>query len=202
MLDESVWVIPSKIKEPEIQWPTAEELEAIRSVASKEGYSEGYEQGYKKATEDAKRDAEKVLAEQVKKFEILTESLFEPIKNQDEQITDYLAKITESAVKNILKKELMIQFDQIKSLMNHALVHANTAITRVKIKINPAQYDLISNYASEYFDETIKTKIIKDENITLGGVILETDYTVYDLTVESIVSEFTERFYLVGNNAC
>ncbi len=173
-----------KKKEAEEIVNKAKQEEAvIKEKAYKEGFSKGYEEGFKKGEEELKNaifNFTKII-ENLKNFEE------DVIKKHEQSIVNIILKI----VKKIIKSELKANPEEI--LINNLKEVLKKIIDKgfLEIKINPEDYDLVSQYMKKIRDiqDIRELNISKSEDIPRGSCIIETNYGTYDGRIDEQIQE-------------
>lgn len=191
--------------------PTAEEIEAMQKQAYDEayaqgmqegleaghregqekGHTEGLEQGHKEGHESgyAAGHAEGLEAGRAEmeatrdRFTALIDCLDAPLAEMDEQVEHELVELVIAIARQLIRRELNTQPEQITSLIRDALKLLPASTRRVTLHLNPA--DIERTRASLQADENLpRWKIAESSEITPGGCQITTENSFMDATVE------------------
>lgn len=157
------------------------EAKTIKDNAAQEGYNAGIE----KAQED---------------IEQLKATVVEFLKAKQE-VFEYIApdilEISIDIAKKIVKKEI----DQDPQIVLDTIIDVLKSISKeepsVRIKVNPAQLDLVKGNIPEIIADIgleAKTKVISDDTIEVGSCIVQTSNGIVDATIDTQLEIIKEAF--------
>jgi len=202
---------------------TASQLEEIRSAAYEEGFSQGLEEGREKGKEEGHsegydvghsegidvgtkegfevghneaREQAHVQFEQVEsQLKAIVEELMSPLKETRisaelvlyASIKRFVESITQIEINehssHILKSQLGAMFDSIEEYGG-----------KIKLTLNPDDMELLKDY--QVFD-SLNLNLESDENLLLGGFILESKNFFVDGTIENRVKKIFDELELL-----
>lgn len=158
-----------------------EEAGTIKESAAKEGYKAGIE--------NAQKDIEQVKS-----------SIVEFAKAKQE-VFDYIApdimEISIEIAKKIVKKEIEQNPETVLHTIMDVLKTLPKDESRVVIKVNPQQLALVKQTMPEIISDMgleIKTSVISDDTIELGGCVIQTSNGIVDATIQTQLEIIKEAF--------
>lgn len=158
-----------------------EEAGTIKESAAKEGYKAGIE--------NAQKDIEQVKS-----------SIIEFSKAKQE-VFDYIApdimEISIEIARKIVKKEIEQNPQTVLQTIMDVLKTLPKDESRVVIKVNPQQLALVKQSMPEVISDMgleIKTSVISDGTIELGGCVIQTSNGIVDATIQTQLEIIKEAF--------
>ena len=151
------------------------EAKELKEAAKQEGYQAGID----KAVED--------IAELKSKFS-------EVYAYKDElfnKVSECIMDISLEVAKKIIKKEIEVDKDATISIIKGALEEVNRTENKITLKVKPQEVALVKDKLPEIFaDNSFEAKImvVPDNNISDGGVIVETSNGLIDASIETQVA--------------
>ena len=158
-----------------------EEAISIKEIAAKEGHKMGIEA--------AKLDIQK-LNEAIDGFFTYKETVYTELSNG---ILDIAVEIA----KKILNTELETNEQALLGIINNALATNVKGENRIIIKVMPSDVDNVKENLPELLSNMqydSKIIVVPDDNIKLGGAIIETTNGIVDATIETQLSIIQEAF--------
>ncbi len=158
-----------------------EEASTIRENAAKEGYKEGLEN----AADDIKAVKNSIIDFAKAKQEIF------------EYIAPDILEISVEIAKKIVKKEIEQDPQMVLETVVDVLKTLSKDEPKVTIGVNPAQVRILKEGIAEILEEnglSLKTNIVADDTIELGGCILTTSNGVVDATISTQLEVIKEAF--------
>ncbi len=144
----------------------------IKEAAKQDGYKEGIEK------------AEQDIAELRTKF-----SEFYNYKNEVfEKISHSILEIAVEIAKKIIKKEVQTDTSATIEIIKSALEEVNKSENKIVLRVMPKDVEIVKDNIPEIFkDNEIEAKIsvVADNNITEGGVIIETSNGLTDASIST-----------------
>jgi len=163
------------------------EVFEIKRAASEKGFSEGFTTGFEQAKAENERVSLKVL-DIVAEMKDLRLSLYR--EHEGELVKQILL-----IAKKVVHSELTTRPEFVLNLLKGALHHVDDQ-GRVRINVHPEEYDFIIKHQPElagFIDEEQVISIKKDVNVSPSGPMIETDFSVVELSMERQFSEIDER---------
>ena len=164
---------------------TAQELEIIHKDAYKDGLSKGLEEGREQAR---------------KEQQSITDSL-NTILNQcqqlatsfDEQICEQLVAMTVSVAKQVIRRELSIDPEQIMAVIREAINCLPSSTEKLVLKLHPEDAILVREIYQLDEEPERAWKIFEDPGMQRGGCIINSESSVVnadlDHRIATIVSQ-------------
>ncbi len=193
------WTLPSfdggvprktasaKAKDEQPKLPTAEEIEAIRQSAFEEGKQQGYQAGLEQAQSE--------LKQMKQEFSNIMLQLEKPFEQEEEEITKELAELAIMVTRNIIRRELKINPEQIIAVIRESIKLLPSSGRKIMVQLHPEDANLIRKIFSVDEEKDSNWIIADDPSITRGGCFISTDVSKIDATVEKrIIDIFTHVF--------
>ena len=158
-----------------------------------EKYKKGFQEGYEKAKEELEKTYTDKLVEQSKEFYVILSSFEEKLKAYENELTKIIINTSVKIAEKILEKEL-----EEKSIIDNILKNSLSKIlgaNEMMIKLNPKDYDLLEkNDLIKKLDTGLaKIKIKKDENIKIGGCVVESEIGNVDSRISTMLEEIERQ---------
>jgi flagellar assembly protein FliH len=178
LADCQAWLVPEVRKEgARGNKPfTARQLEDIQKQAQQEGFQQGLQEG---------RDVG--LKEFQERFQVLEEilqSLGEPFRQLDESVEQQLAELAMLVARQLVRRELKTEPEQVISVVREALAVLPVAARNVRLALHPEDAALIRE-ALSVGDDNQHIQLIEDPVQSRGGCKVLTDTSQIDASVES-----------------
>lgn len=196
--------------EPEVyRAPTAEELTALFEETKREAYEEGLELGKKESwdagfAEGKKEGNEQGLADglktgekqgydeslkrgqseikqQVQKLQSIMRQLNQPMVEQEADVERAVVSLALQVAAAVVGHEVKTSTDRIETLVRtamHALPHGADYI---QVMLHPEDATLVGQYAPDLLKDT---SVKSDPTISRGGVMVKTNQSLVDLTMD------------------
>lgn len=149
-----------------------EEAGTIKETASQEGYKAGLEK--------AQADIEHL------------KSTLTSFINAKQEVFEYIApdilEISIEIARKIVKKEIEQDPEMVLNTVMDVLKTVSRDEKKVSLKVNPAQYQLVKNNIQAInasLGLEVKTNIVSDDTIDIGGCILHTSNGIVDATINT-----------------
>ncbi len=169
-----------------------EEKDIIKEQLEEE-YQKGFQAGYEKAKEELEKTYTDKLVEQSKEFYTILSSFEEKLKTYEDELKRIIINTSVKISKKILEKELS-QNSIIETTLKNSLGKILGANEMV-IKLNPKDYELLEkNDLIKKLDTGLaKIKINKDENIGIGGCVVESEIGNVDSRISTMLEELERQ---------
>lgn len=158
-----------------------EEAGTIKETAAQEGYKAGLE----KAQSD---------------IDQLKDNLINFL-NAKQEVFEYIApdilEISIEIARKIVKKEIEQDPEMVLSAIMDVLKTVSRDEKKISLKVNPAQYQLVKTNMpaiNSSLGLEVKTNIVSDDTIDIGGCILHTSNGIVDATVNTQLEVIKEAF--------
>jgi flagellar assembly protein FliH len=171
-------------EEPMPTLPTLEEIEQIQQQAHQEGYDQGHKEGFDYGHREALEEGRKQIAEKLAGLEQLFGALETPFKELDDQVEDELLTLVVAMVRQLVRREVRTDPNQIIGVMREALSILPVNSRDIRVLLHPEDAEIVRElYAVG--DTEQSWKIIEDPVVQRGGCRVLTDISQVDATLES-----------------
>lgn len=164
---------------------TAEQLEQIQQQARKEGF----EQGRRDGLQAARKEVDTTL----QRLEQIMQAMAEPLQAVDEQVESELLQLAIAIARQIIRRELQSDPEQVIGVVRDALSALPSAARNVRIHLNPQDALLVREKLVPADDAEMPWKVIDDIALTRGGCRIESATSRIDASVEkrlnSVIAE-------------
>ena len=140
----------------------------------------GYEEGLKKA--------EQVLNEYKNSLDSILEALLKPLKEIDEEVIQAITQLSISISKQIIRRELKINSEQVVAIVKEAIKLLPLDKNRLIIHLNPRDMNIIRKVFNND-DIADNYTLMEDPSIEAGGCKIATEDSSIDATVESQIAQ-------------
>ncbi len=162
----------------------------------KNGYNKGKDIGYAQGKREAKIEYEKLLSQVLKQKTDLEKQRHRLLLDVEEEIVN----LSLSIAKKIVSHELDIQPEKVLSMVRYAIGECRAEGKRV-LKVSPQDYDKVTNNKNTLCDSSNQGKelvIEKDERLSKGDCVIETDTGLVDAKIDTQLQIIREVFMNVG----
>ena len=146
----------------------------------KEEQNNGYEEGFKQA--------QQALDEYQQTFEALFSSLDDALQMVDEDIIRNITQLAVSISKQIIRRELQINSEQVVSVVREAIKLLPLEKGRLIIHLNPNDISVVQKVFNQD-DSEHSYSLVEDPSIQRGGCKLSTNDSVIDASIESQIAQ-------------
>lgn len=158
---------------------TVEEIEALQ----KQAYEEGRQEGFKAGLDEVKARA--------KKLDDMFRFLDKPLVKLDSEVEQQLTELALTVGRLLLKKECCTDAAVVTNIIREALEFLPVSARNVRVKLNPADIELIRQSGMDIDKQ--EWKCVPDKTITQGGCMVESDTSHIDATLETRVSQIIDQ---------
>ncbi len=158
---------------------TVEEIEALQ----KQAYEEGRQEGFKAGLDEVKARA--------KKLDDMFRFLDKPLVKLDAEVEQQLTELALTVGRLLLKKECSTDATVVTNIIHEALEFLPVSARNVRVKLNPADVDLIKQSGMDLDKQ--EWKCLADKSISQGGCMVESDTSHIDATLETRVSQIVDQ---------
>lgn len=173
---------------PDVQWPTANEIEEIHRQAREQGYqrgfAEGKEEGYaagQSAGNQAGLEAGQILARvEAERLGAAATQLEQALATLESQVADELLALALELARGIVRQEISARPETLLTVVREAMAqlpHQHTAIY-----LNPEDASLVRSYLGDQLAHA-GHRIHEDFKLKRGDCILEAGGSQLDATV-------------------
>ncbi len=157
---------------------------------NQQSYNDRLKSGY----EEGLKNAEQELNEYRKSLERIFESLLNPLKEVDKDIIQALANLAISISKQIIRRELQINSEQVVSLVKEAIKLLPLEKSHLIIHLNPRDINIVRNVFNK--DEIAESySLVEDPSIEAGGCKVATEDSIIDATIDSQVAQIAANIF-------
>ena len=140
----------------------------------------GYEEGLKKAEDE--------LADYKSSLINILNSLLNPLEEFDNEVIDAVVNLSISISKQIIRRELQINSEQVVSIVREAIKMLPLEKSHLTIHLNPKDVNIIRNVFNND-DLTESYSLVEDPSIEPGGCKLASENSIIDATIDSQIAQ-------------
>jgi flagellar assembly protein FliH len=163
---------------------TAEQMEQMQNQAYREGFEQGRKDGFEYGHKEALAVSGDGLREKAEKMDELLSALNTPFKELDEQVERELISLTISMVRQLVRREVKSNPEQIIGVVREALALLPVSSRNVRLVLHPEDAKLVREIF-EVSDKDLVWTILEDPVLERGGCKVTTDTSQIDATLES-----------------
>ncbi|MCD6460350.1 hypothetical protein J7L67_06760 [bacterium] len=173
------------LNDAEVKKVVEEKIERVRSKAFQQGYEKGRAEARRSVTEQFKNASKEII----NLVDNLNKYIDSVNKELEQEIIELVLSVSETVIRNELSRP-----DVVSKIIIDSLRKINTKRALV-IKLHPDSGHYFEQIAAvlkeQNFDlESIKIEI--DENVGVGGCFIESDKSIIDGRLDSILKEVKE----------
>ncbi len=165
---------------------TARETRAVENALNsirEKAYQEGFNKGQQDGVASGQQQNEQV----VKSLNSILNALATPLKYVDEALEEELVNLAVSIAKQIVRRELKTDPEQIVAVVKESLLFLPSSAENVRVYLNPDDAELVRKIMPVNASER-KWTIMDDPVLSRGSCKVETDSTVVDASFESRIA--------------
>jgi flagellar assembly protein FliH len=163
---------------------TAEQMQQVQSQAYREGFEQGKKDGFEYGHKEAVVVVRDGLITKAEKMDELMSALNTPFKELDEQVERELVSLTISMVRQLVRREVKLNPEQIVGVVREALALLPVSARNVRLVLHPEDAKLVREIF-EVSDKDLAWTILEDPVLERGGCKVATDTSQIDATLES-----------------
>ncbi|MCP5418234.1 MAG: flagellar assembly protein FliH [Chromatiaceae bacterium] len=179
---------------------TADQLEQIQKAAYDEGFeqgrkegfelgrTDGFEQGKTEGIEYGHKEAlnqgRSELQGRVARLDRLMELLDRPLRQMDDQVEHELIEMVISMVRQLVRREVRTDPEQIIGVMREALSILPVSSRGIRVVLHPEDAEVVRKIY-ELSERELGWRIIEDPVLARGGCRVVTESSQIDATLES-----------------
>ena len=158
--------------------------------SNRQSYSDklqrGYEEGFKKAEQE--------LFEYRKSLEDILDSMLKPLKAVDDEVIHAIANLSISISKQIIRRELQINSEQVVSIVREAIKMLPLDKSHLIIHLNPNDINIVRSVFNQ--DDIAESySLVEDPSIERGGCKVATEDSIIDATIDSQVAQIATNIF-------
>jgi flagellar assembly protein FliH len=162
---------------PPIEYPTVEELEAIREQARKEGYDEGHEAGHADAIEAGKL----ANKEELQQVRALADTFSSALQDADQLIANEVLDLALQLAKGMLKNALQVRPELILPIVRDAIEYLPVLQQPALLVLHPDDAAVVRAGIGEELDKG-GWRVVEDASVGRGGCKVDTASNQIDAT--------------------
>jgi len=162
---------------PPVEYPTVEELEAIREQARKEGYDEGHEAGHADAIEAGKL----ATAEELQHVRALADTFSTALQDADQLIANEVLDLALQLAKGMLKNALQVKPELILPIVRDAIEYLPVLQQPALLVLHPDDAAMVRAGIGEELDKG-GWRVVEDPSVGRGGCKVDTATNQIDAT--------------------
>lgn len=156
--------------EPQIKFPTLEEIEQIHQQAQKDGFNAGYEEGTARARMEALR------------LSTLADNLDQALSNLDKDIAEDLMALSLEIARQVVRQQIAVRPEVVMTVVKEALLqlpHQHAAIY-----LHPDDANLVRSYIGEQLSHS-GHRILEEPGMERGDCKVEAAGSQIDATLDT-----------------
>lgn len=152
----------------------------------------GYEEGLKKAQQE--------FIEYKSNFENILNAINNSVKIFDEEVIEVVNKLAVSISKQIIRRELQTNSEQVVSVVKEAIKLLPLNSSRLIIHLNPNDISTLQKVFNR--DDIVSSySLVEDPSVQRGGCKLATDDSIIDATIDSQIAQISASIMGSQRNA-
>ena len=171
---------PAAPKEPEIQLPTAEDVERMLEEARSQGYAAGLAEGREAAAAEAQQAAEEAAT----RYSSLIGGLQQSLKEVDQSVAEELLGLAIEIANQITRAHIKVREDALLPVIREAIATLPLHHAHITLRLNPADAANVRRLLSDELSQG-GTQIIEDPSISCGGCLIQAGASEIDATLET-----------------
>ncbi len=165
-------------------------LDSKLSVSSSQKNS--YDAKLKSGYEEGLNQAKQTISEYQQTFDAIFSSFDNSLKMFDEDVINSITQLAVSISKQIIRRELQINSEQVVSVVREAIKLLPLEKNQLTIHLNPSDTAVVQKVFNQ--DETENSfSFVEDPSIQRGGCKLSTDDSIIDATIDSQVAQIAAK---------
>lgn len=151
---------------------------------SRQSYSDSLKSGY----EEGLKKAESEFNEYKQSLESLLGSMLEPFKEIDRDVIQTLTNLSISISRQIIRRELQINSEQVVSIVKEAIKLLPLDKSRLIIHLNPRDVNILRKVFNK--DDIAESySLVEDPSVEVGGCKVASEDSIIDATIDSQVAQ-------------
>jgi flagellar assembly protein FliH len=176
------WTLP-QVNGPVVGRRRVDDLNALEREAWDRGYATGREAGTAAALAEQQHLVEQ-LRERVTRLDANLALLAQPLADLDETMHQQLATLAGAVARQLVRRELRVQPDQIVAVIRETLALLPAAAREVRVHLHPEDAALVRERLSEPNTERAWS-LLEDPVISRGGCRITSENSTIDAQVET-----------------
>ena len=160
--------------------PTAEDIESLIEQSKAEGFAQGHREGIASGQQE--------LAQCAALLNTIKKELDTPLTAIDDEVGSAIAELVAVVAKQVIRRHIELEPTEIVAIVKDAVQQLPIAQRQVSISLHPDDLAVLERVYAEN-NETLDWRFEADSSITQGGVIVTTEISHLDATVETRVND-------------
>ena len=169
---------------PPPDYPSEEELAAIREEARQQGYEEGYAAGHEQGAADAEQAGRAASEQLVAPLRAMAENFGESLRQADQLIASDVLELALHLTRGMLKNALQIKPELILPIVREAIEYLPVLQQPALLILNPEDAPVVREGIAEELDKG-GWRVIEDPTVARGGCKVDTASNQIDATVQA-----------------
>jgi flagellar assembly protein FliH len=169
---------------PPPDYPTEEELAAIREEARQQGYEDGYAAGHEAGAAEAIEAGRAATEQMLDPLRAMAENFAESLRQADQLIANDVLELALHLAKGMLKNALQIKPELILPIVREAIEYLPVLQQPALLILNPEDAPVVREGIAEELDKG-GWRVIEDPTIARGGCKVDTASNQIDATVQA-----------------
>jgi flagellar assembly protein FliH len=165
---------------PPVEYPTVEELEAIREQARKDGYDEGHAAGHADAIEAGKLASK----EELQQVRALAGTFSTALQDADQLIANEVLDLALQLAKGMLKNALQVKPELVLPIVRDAIEYLPVLQQPALLVLHPDDAAVVRAGIGEELDKG-GWRVVEDASVGRGGCKVDTASNQIDATAAS-----------------
>ncbi|MGI0115251.1 FliH/SctL family protein [Zooshikella sp. RANM57] len=158
-----------------------------------EGQKQGYEEGYQKGVQEGQQAGRQAIQGELQQIQqqlaSVLDGLFQPLSEQDEQLTKVLVDMVTQIARNVIHRELHADSSQITTLVKEAMRMLPAGGQAIHVYLHPQDLGYIRDLQQQL---QATWQLFPDEQLLPGGCRVETNHSMVDASVASRLAHYVD----------
>jgi flagellar assembly protein FliH len=153
-----------------------------------------YDEQLKNGYEDGLKQAQQELNQYKQTFEAVFSSIDSAFKEIDQKVIQAIKQLAVSISKQIIRRELQINSEQVVSVVKEAIKLLPLDKSRLIIHLNPSDISVVKKVFNQ--DDIVQSySLVEDPSVQRGGCKLATDDSIIDATIDSQIAQLAAKIF-------
>ncbi|MGV7209050.1 flagellar assembly protein FliH [Oxalobacteraceae bacterium A2-2] len=163
------------------EYPTVEELEAIREEARQSGHAEGHAEGLEAGRAEAQEAGRKALVAELEPMRALVQSFSAALQDADQAIAADVLELALQLAKGMLKQALQVKPDLIVPIVRDAISYLPVVQAPAVLMLHPDDAPIVREAMADELDKG-GWQLAEDATVGRGGCKVDTASNQIDAT--------------------
>jgi len=169
---------------PALDYPTEEELAAIREQARQQGYDEGFKAGHEEGMAQALDEQRATTEQAIAPVRQIADNFSTALREADQAISNEVLELALHLAKGMIKTALRVKPELILPVVREAIEYLPVLQQPALLILNPEDAAVVRESIAEELDKG-GWRVIDDPTIERGGCKVDTASNQIDATVAS-----------------